>query len=167
MIPFLLTVGMLSYNILYISSQFTLRQPFDYLSRRTSREQYITKYRPEYPLIQYINKTIPDSSKILAVFFGKRGYYFDKSVQFDSLSGKHSLFGMARSSQSAEEITTLLRTMNVTHLAIRYDFFNNWVVRSLTMPEQKILSNFFTTQVIKISEKNNHGLFLIKSTEKI
>ncbi len=80
---FLAVILLLFYNGRYIVRQFREVRPLEYLRGEVSRDQYINRYRPEYALIQFANQKLPRNSKILVIFLGNRGYYFDGKVVFD------------------------------------------------------------------------------------
>lgn len=71
---------MMSLNLSYLQEQFNVIRPWDYISGKTSREEYITRYRREYPVIQYMNLAIQPESRVLAFFLGGRTYYSDRTI---------------------------------------------------------------------------------------
>lgn len=150
---------MLSYNGRYIVQQFQEVRPLEYLRGEVSRDQYINRYRPEYSLIQFANKSLPKNSKILAIFLGNRGYYFDRRVVFDLRHSRSMLCAMVRRARSAETIAARLRQKKITHLLIRYDLFRDWTRQHLNPEEQIRLKTFFQTRTVQIAQKNNYGLF--------
>lgn len=150
---------MLFYNGRYIVRQFREVRPLEYLRGEVSRDQYINRYRPEYSLIQFANKTLPRNSKILAIFLGSRGYYFDRKVVFDLRHYRSMLCAMVRRAPSAATIAARLRQKKITHLLIRYDLFRDWIRQHLNPEEQIRLKTFFQTRTVLIAHKNNYGLF--------
>ncbi len=75
--------AMFSYNAHYIAQQFQTIQPLSYIRGTTTREQYITRFRPEYPVIKYANEHLERDSTVLCVFLGNRGYYMNFKPIFD------------------------------------------------------------------------------------
>jgi 4-amino-4-deoxy-L-arabinose transferase-like glycosyltransferase len=73
-----------STNAAYIFRQFNIVDPFSYLSGRLDREAYIEKYRPEYPVFLFANQHLTKDDKILGLFLGKRRYYSDREIIFDT-----------------------------------------------------------------------------------
>ncbi|MDH3346845.1 MAG: phospholipid carrier-dependent glycosyltransferase [Desulfobulbaceae bacterium] len=154
-----LVVTMYLYNFQYVGSLFAEVQPLGYLSGKVTREQYISARRPEYPLVRYLNDHVEEDAVVQAVFLGKRGYYFDRKVRFDTLSGADSITTMARTSYDAKGIAQGLRKNKVTHLFIRYDMFDQWIKVRLSPDELARLETFFHNYTTLVSERNNHGLF--------
>ena len=61
---------------------FLIGESVPYVVGETSREEYLSNKLPDYPAIQFANQIQNDKMKILALFVGKRLYYFDKPVEF-------------------------------------------------------------------------------------
>ena len=156
-----LVSGMYLYNIHYIGRLFSRIEPLSYLSGKVSREEYISLRRPEYPLVRYVNENIPEDAVVQAVFLGKRGYYFDRKVHFDSLTGKDSLTTMARSAKDGEEIARSLRANKINYFLIRNDMFQQWVTARLSKEELKRLEGFFQDFTVIVSQSKGHLLFKI------
>jgi len=158
-LPFLAVILLLFYNGRYIVRQFREVRPLEYLRGEVSRDQYINRYRPEYALIQFANQKLPRNSKILAIFLGSRGYYFDGKVVFDLRHYRSMLCAIVRRAPSAAAIAARLRQKKITHLLIRYDLFQDWIRRHLNLEEQIRLKTFFQTRTVRIAQRNNYGLF--------
>jgi len=107
-------------NFMYIYGQFKKVDPLPFISGRISRDAYIERYRPEYRLIQHINKHLPEVSKILFLFIGNRGYYSDRDVFF----GQGWLEENLQNTRSLNEFQNNLTRKGVTHLLVRLDLLN-------------------------------------------
>ena len=119
---FLTLAFFLSLNMHYIITQIRYVDPFSYLKGELSRDEYIDKYVPEYPVIRYINEKLPQNAKILFIFLGKRGYYCDKKYRLDS----GLFYEIIKSSDSPEQVLSELKNKGITHFLIRYDLFDKW-----------------------------------------
>ena len=78
-------------NFSYLYTQFNIIQPLHTFTGRVTRSEYISKYRPEYPVIEYANSHLAKNSRILCVSLGNRGYYFDINHLFDLRNGSSLL----------------------------------------------------------------------------
>lgn len=121
-IIFLTLAFFMSLNMHYIITQFRYVDPFSYLKGELSRDEYIDKYVPEYPVIRYINEKLPQNAKILFMFLGKRGYYCDKKYRLDS----GLFFEIMKRSDSPEQVLAEIKNKGITHFLIRYDLFDKW-----------------------------------------
>ena len=145
---FLLVSLLLWLNGDYIVDQFRYVNPIRYLNGTLSRDNYIDKYRFEYPTIRYINENLPLNAKILFIYIGNRGYYCERSYIFDIIGNRSMLHQILKRSNRPEEILKGLKSKGITHLLIRYDLFEPWVKSDFTITEQKLTGRFFKEHVI-------------------
>lgn len=149
---------MLVYNAEYLAQQFQKINPLPYLRGELNRDQYISHFRPEYPAIQFTN-TLPEQSRILAVFLGNRGYYFDKPVDFDMKEGGSMLYNVIRQVRTEKQASELLKKQNISHLLIRLDLFTQWIEQQPEPVAKERLKFFLQTETRLLFEKNGHGVF--------
>ena len=150
----------LSLNAYYIFTQYKYVDPFGYLSGTLSRDEYIDKYRPEYPVIRYINENLDLHDKILFLFMGKRGYYCDREYVLDMVSNRSLLRQLVKRSRKPEEIVQGLRGNGITHMLIRYDVFDRWVKDEdhFTIRDQELLARFFKGHVELLYFRWGYGI---------
>ena len=117
-------------NLQYAMEQFQIVEPLRYLSGDISRDDYIQKFRPEYAAMRYINRNLPLDARVLGVFLGNRRYYCDRDLIFDG-----TLEAGIRSAASAEVLATMLREKGFTHVIIRYDLFDKFILGSAVSRE--------------------------------
>jgi hypothetical protein len=123
---FIPVVFMLTWNGLYIRQQFEKNDPFSYLSGRLSRDEYLAKQIPEYPLLQHINSKLPESAKILCIFIGWRGYYINRPHSFEEHGNTDRLLAwLKQPGMTAEHIGQRLKVKGFSHLLIRRDLLYN------------------------------------------
>jgi len=155
---FLLVSLLLWLNGDYIVDQFRYVNPIRYLNGTLSRDNYIDKYRFEYPTIRYINENLPLNAKILFIYIGNRGYYCERSYIFDIIGNRSMLHQILKRSNRPEEILKGLKSKGITHLLIRYDLFEPWVKSDFTITEQKLTGRFFKEHVKVLYFKWGYGV---------
>jgi 4-amino-4-deoxy-L-arabinose transferase-like glycosyltransferase len=141
----------------YLIDQFDKVKALQYIHGKIDRDAYITQFRPEYPAIRFANQNLPHTAKILGIFLGNRGYYFDRDVLFD-MKLPIPAIDTAGSGQTVE---ALLRRRGITHLLIRYDLFDNWL-GTLTETDRETLARFFQTRTRLLFSFGGHGLFALE-----
>lgn len=141
----------------YLIDQFENVKGVPYISGKIDREAYITQFRPEYPAIRFANQNLPDTVKILGIFLGNRGYYFDRDVLFD-MKLPIPAIDAAGSGQTVEG---LLYKQGVTHLLIRYDLFDRWL-STLADNDKETMARFFQTRTRLLFSSGGHGLFALE-----
>ncbi len=144
---------MLGLNVRYIIERFNYVQPFDYLSGKISRDEYIQKYRPEYASMQYANRHLTKNDRILGVYLGNRSYYSDIDIVF-SLD---MLKNLAAKAKSPEDISKGLKEKGITYLLVNYELFNFWV-KEYNLHEKQMLKEFFEKYTKTEFSKDKNGL---------
>ena len=152
----LLLFGM---NVLYIIEQFRYVAPFGYLTGAVNREEYITKYRPEYPAMQYVNKNLPAESRLLLIFLGKRGYYCNREYIPDTPQQVNNLYRLIKNAHSPHDLMEGFDDMGVTHLIIEIRFFNTWMNDLFDEERRSLVKAFFANYTSLSFAKNGVGVF--------
>jgi hypothetical protein len=152
----------LGYNTLYLLSQFHSVRPFSFLLGHETRSQYIARYRPEYPVIEFANMTLKPTDKILGVFLGNRGYYFDIPVSFDMRNNSSKLTAIIRSSSNSSDILKALRQDGISHLLIWHDLWDNWSTKQLKPNQLQIWHQFKEQYTLPMKRNARYMLYQIK-----
>jgi hypothetical protein len=158
-------VGIFAYNGLYIITQFQIIQPLPYLFKKIDREQYITKFRPEYPAIQFANSYLTPGSKVLCIFLGNRGYYMDFQPIFDRPSHRGFLTDLLQSPVQKKNLRNALLDQNITCILLRDDLTQGWLQRLKATKRKEIIS-FFQKDTKKIFYSGGYSLFSINQNNQ-
>ncbi len=148
-----------TWNYHYLAGLFQEVRPIGYLTGQVSREAYIERHVQEYPLVRYLNETTSGRARILALFLGRRGYYFDREVRFAG-----SLFSPRdeNAPASAEELRHDLREQGFTHLLVRYELFQRRVKNVFDNDQQALINDFFQNSVTLLKARAGYGAYEIK-----
>ena len=141
----------------YLDRQFEIIDPLPFLKGQISRPEYIMRYRPEYAVIDWANQNLPTDAKILCLFLGLRGYYFEKEVLFS----KQIFHDYLQQSDSAADLAIRLKKLNITHLMLRNDLFVQWVKLGLSKKEINETAIFFKQYTERLAEQAGYGLYRI------
>lgn len=156
---FLMLTFSFTLNAYYVISQFRYVDPLNYLNGTLSRDDYISKYRHEYPAMQYVNKHLPSDAVILFIFLGKRGYYCDRKY----VLGEGKLGQLVEKSNDPKEVFSELNGIGITNLLINYDIFQKWVKNNLTKEKQGVLKQFFEKYVKLLYYKDGFGVSALRN----
>jgi hypothetical protein len=160
-IPVILLLFMAGLNAVYVFQLFRKIEPLSYITHKVTRSEYIEKFRPEYPVLQFANQDLTQGTKILAFFLGNRRYYSDHAISFN-----HSRFKSAiQNSKNSEEIFHHLKKFHYSNLIIHYPAFNSWVNVSFNAEEKKRTQDFMDINTKLLFSKNNHGLYQLLSSK--
>jgi hypothetical protein len=150
---------MLCYNGDYLAKQFQYVRPVEYVFGKISREDYITRYRPEYPLMKFSNSVLDSSDRILGLFIGKRIYFSDNEI----LLGVHFFGALAQNTTSADDMLTALKKYMITHVVVNLERLYQWTRMNLTENQQKRIRIFFDRHTALLFSQNGFALFAIKN----
>ncbi len=143
-------------NAVYISDQFRYVDPIPYIFGKISRDRYIGKYRQEYPVVEFINSSLPETAKILCFFLGNRIYYSDREM----ISDTEPFRKMVKSGESPEKIMSSLKQKGITHFLIRHDLFEKWSRDNFESVEAQTVLGIFLKNHLKLRcDKGGYGLF--------
>jgi 4-amino-4-deoxy-L-arabinose transferase-like glycosyltransferase len=135
-------IGLLTINAHYLVKQFRYVDPISYLSGKIGRDDYIKKYRNEYPAIQFINRDLPPDARLLALYLGKRIYYSDREIVSNDALFKKSIAG----APSADALAESLQSRDFTHLLIRFDYFKYFIFDYLSNEKRRVFRDFLNTR---------------------
>ncbi|MCI5130449.1 MAG: hypothetical protein D3904_02745, partial [Candidatus Electrothrix sp. EH2] len=158
-----LTVSLLLlWNASYIRQQFQTVDPISYITGRVSRDEYLSKQLPEYPSLQYANKHLPESAKILCIFMGNRGYYLQRPHLFDTYGRKNGLLALLNKPKS--NLATVLDTLQerkIDYLLIRTDLMAQWLYNAGNH-QQNLWNQLNRNHLIAVHTHLNYILYHIK-----
>jgi len=147
-------------NFRYVIDQYGYVDPFSYIGGTVTRDEYIERHRPEYPVIRYIDENLAPCDRILFLFMGDRGYYCDREYVFDVVANRSLLHQLVKMSRKPEQILQGLRSKGITHMLIRYDIFDRWVKDedNFSIRDQELLARFFERHVKLLYFKWGYGV---------
>ena len=156
-----LTIAMLAYNGNYLIDQFKIVQPLSYISGKICRDEYITRFRPEYPVIQFANQSADDKEQTLCLFMGHRGYYMDFHHTFDTPGQPKSYFSsIVSKSNSPNAIRATLSGAGYTKILLYNKVTEKWLQNMQQHKKTTIL--FFQHELELMYTAGGYTLFHIK-----
>jgi len=153
----LIAAAAIGLNATYVTHQFKVVEPFGYISGRIGRDEYITRFRPAYPVIQYANANLADNARLLGFFLGNRRYYSERPMILNENVFKKIVAGASSPKMIARKLTK----RHFTHLLIRYDLFSQWVNVNFDQPQRDLLSAYLDRGVRLLISRGGYGLYEI------
>jgi hypothetical protein len=155
---------MLAWNAGYIIDQFGRVRPLSYLSGEVGRDEYIQARRPIYAAMQFINRNLPEDSRILLVFTGRQGYYLDRDFRLDYRGGGKSFLLEALLSASSSELAArqIAATEGITHILVQLSIFQRWLFEDLEPNSRFLVQEFLRDQTSLIFTGEGHAVFQLK-----
>lgn len=153
----LILLLLFSFNISYMIRQFDHVKPLSYLSGKITRDQYIERHRPEYPLVQYLNHITGKNDMVMAIYLGRRQYYFDGDVRF----AENLLLKYAQSAANVADLDAKIRGAGFTYIILRYDLFNILLEHRVSSEERALIEGFFAQDTVALKSANGYGAYRI------
>ena len=150
-------ISLLMLNAQYLVAQFRYVDPISYLSGKLGRDDYIKKYRREYPAIQFINRHLPPTARLLALYLGNRIYYCDREMVCNDDFIKKAI----AAATSADSLADILQTQGFSHLLIRYDYFTYFILNNLSNERRMLFHRFLETKTKKLFSERVYHVFEI------
>ncbi|MCI5116866.1 MAG: hypothetical protein D3913_02670, partial [Candidatus Electrothrix sp. LOE1_4_5] len=133
----LIVLLLLFWNGNYIREQFKVVDPISYITGHVSRDEYLSRHLPEYPIMQYANKHLPESAKVLCIFMGRRGYYLERRHYFDTYGKKKGMLALLNNPKNnLATVLEKLQESKMDYLLVRTDLMAQWLYNAGNTQQQ-------------------------------
>jgi hypothetical protein len=160
--PAYLFAGLLLFAVLhgfYLWRYFQEVEPLNYLTGQESRDAYLGRKLPEYPVFQYINGKLPPTAKIYLLFIGRRAYYCERDYFHDGGELPGLLLSAIRSAKDPVQIKKILKSRNITHLMIREALLEQFLNHNLNASQRASWDSFVAHQLQLRFQERGYALY--------
>jgi hypothetical protein len=150
-----LMIASLGWNYYYLTKRWGeigIYKPFLGLE---SEESFLKRKVPGYPVIDYINANLPDSSRIFCVWTGTYAYYMDRQYYSDTFLEDVKLKHFIAESADGKELSGKLKSAGFTHIFINY----NLAEGNMESRQLGIFHNFIKNKARLVFYQGNYCLF--------
>ena len=154
---------MLLWNIHYAANLLRNMQAFEYFSGKVTRAEYLAEFIPEYPVLNFINANLAESSRTYLVNTGNRFYYYQRAVYSPGHFSSGPLIAAIRRSSSAADIASALKQQNITHLLVATNLTRATLADNLSKEEGNRWDAFQNIYLTLAFEANGFSLWEIKN----
>ena len=149
-------------NTDYIWAQYKYVDPGPYLTKKINRDDYISRYRGEYAVVQYANRNLVTDAKVFCLLIGHRTYYLERDAWLYA-----GLFFKPSDKTKFSEITLLKRlsTHETSHIIFGADTYKRWARAALNPHEMEIVKQFFKNNTKLLYQKYGYQLLEVKHAE--
>ena len=159
---FLLIAAYFSYAGFYLNKFSKRKLLFPYIKNEISKDNYLKLSVPDYELITWINKELPETSKVYLLNTPNRFLYFERKV---TTSGQDSAAGIVeqlRESESASAIAKALSEQGITHIMANIPRTISIMESELKDEERLKWNNFQTKHLKPLVESGSTALWELK-----
>jgi len=156
-----LVVGSLSFNLFYVTYDFTKNVSLNFLIGKESRETYLGRMLPSYQIFQFANRNLPSDSRIFLIYMRNWTYLCDLDCYSDSMFESYTIQKILSESLTAELVVQRLQKMRFTH--VLYDERYIYGSLSLFSRDEKVLFSSLEKSYLQIVRKDGpYRLYYLK-----
>ena len=136
--------------------------PFEYLKGKTTELAYISKKVPEYPLIDYVNRSLPTYTHVYLLGTSNPFYYFDVTVSSAGYYSFREVLFWLTTAQFEEEILNHFRNRQISHLLVHTGRFKEAIASLHSDEANERWNHFSSLYLVPIVEAQGFSLWGVK-----
>lgn len=153
----ILFVTSLAWNYYYLFHRWNEIGLYKPILGLESESSFLKRKVPGYPVMDYINRNLPDSSRIFSVWTGGYAYYMDRLYYSDTFLEDVTLKRLIDESVNGKALAEKLKKAGFTHL-----FVNCYLTERNMEPDQlKIFQDFIKNDTQSICYQGNYFLLAL------
>lgn len=156
-----LVVGALAFNATHLVSFWERVDPSSFLSGRQNRQEFISRFVPEYPVVRFANTHLPKNANVYLAFLGQRGYFWQRAYTYDFHYSGVALRDAVQEAGGADEIASRLRGEGVSHIASADRLLARYLSDNLDETEQRRWQDFAKHHLRLLFRRGGVGLYEI------
>ena len=159
-VSIVLIAGLFIFNGWYVVDLYKKYQPMQYLLGRETKEQYLSRMLPDYATTAFANSSLPDDAKVMLLFTGDRGYYWEREYYYGDRMGS-DIINFVKGASDEKELKGKFKAIGITHLFVRDSLFAKFSRDNFGADKMEIIDKFFKTQLKPMYSKNDYTLYEI------
>ncbi len=148
------------FNGRYIATLYKRHSPLKYMTGSETKRQYLSRMLPDYAATAFANHNLPTDTKVLFLFTGDRGYYWEREYLYWDRGGTKVL-SLIKESKSAVELRDGFTAFGITHLFIKDPLFERFMKDNLNGNSIRLLNDFFRTYASRLYTANGFSIYEI------
>lgn len=156
-----LLAALLVFDAAYITGLYRRHSPLPYLLGAQTREQYLSKRLPDYAVVNYANGVLPKGAKVMLLFSGDRGYYWNAEYVYGERTGTF-LLGYVRGAKDGEALKQRFTAQGITHLFINDRLTEKFLNDNFTRAELAVVVDFFNKHAARLYGANGFSIYALR-----
>lgn len=153
-------VALVAFNVNYAVGLYQKTGAVSYYAGGMDREGYLKATVPDYGVVSFANGALPQGSKVMLLFTGDRGYYWDRDYIYGDRTGVF-LKSMVKNSRDAGALAARFKGHGATHFMVNEAIFQRFANDNFAGEELQVLSSFLNTRIQKLHTSRGYSLFKI------
>lgn len=152
------TAALVAFNLSYARGLYEKTGAVSYFASGMDREAYLRATLPDYEMVRYANSTLPQCSRVMLLFTGDRGYYWERDYLYGDRTGVF-LRSLVKGSPDADRLSAAFKGFGATHIMINDALFQKFANDNFTGKELDVLASFFSTRLKRLHASRGYSLF--------
>jgi hypothetical protein len=111
-----LMAGSLGFNGYHIVRDFLQIKPLGVIAGSEDRDAFLSRMIPSYAMFRYVNKELPEGSKIFFIYMKNLGYLCDHPYYSDSMFESYTIQKILDQSATPSDVYASLKQGGFTHI---------------------------------------------------
>lgn len=150
--------ALVAFNMSYASGLYQKTGALSYFASGMDREGYLKAALPDYETVSFANSNLPQCSRVMLLFAGDRGYYWDRDYVYGDRTGVF-LVTMVRGSDDAGKLAAAFKRYGATHVMLNDALFRKFANDNFNEKELSVLASFFSTRLKPLHASRGYSLF--------
>ena len=156
-VPFLVATAVI-YNLSVIADTWSHKDPLKYLTGQETRDQYLSRNVPRYPLYAAMNNQLAPDAKVFFVYMRNLGYLAERDFISDSVFEAHTLQEMLRQDSSPDGLHEQMKRLGATHIMFDFNFIFG-PDAAFSQEERVGFKDFLNTHARRVAGENPFFLY--------
>jgi len=156
-----LVAAALLFNFAHFSLYWREVDPLALLTGKRSHGEFLTRFVPEYPVVEFANAHLESTSLTYQVFLGDRSYYWETPFVYDQIyyaSGLRLREALS-AAQDGCDVARILRGAGITHLAASEGLLVRFLEENLAADERHRWVEFQARHLRPLFRQGGYGLY--------
>lgn len=149
-------------NTLWAVDYWQKIDPADYLSGKETRRAYLMRKVDHYPIMDWINRNLPERSRILFLFAGNRGYYSNREYYYSGYFSGESLRAVLSKAESGQDLHRRLKSQGTSHILTRSVLLRDYLRNNFRRDRLLIWNQFVKQYIAQIQTSKGFTLYELK-----
>ena len=153
-----LVAGSLAFNGYHITSEFIKTDPLRVAVGLESRDHFLSRTLPTYPMYHFVNEALPPEARIFLIYMKNYTFLCDRDCYSDTMFETHTIQKILREEASPDRVHNRLKTAGFTH--ILYD--ERYLLGEpspLSAEEKQLFSAFQNSHLQSIRQQGFYRLY--------
>ena len=156
----LIITGSLAFNGYHLLHEFMKVRPFNFAVGLESRDEFLTRMIPPYPMYRFVNQELPPESRVFLIYMKNFTYLCEHACYSDAMFEAHTLQKILQHSTSPAEVRARLKTYGFTHLLYNKTYLLS-DLSPLSRGEKSLFLAFRESHTVLVRQNGEYRLDLL------